>query len=197
MIEEVKISKKSGREPFANNYHDKNVTVMDFWSWAHSDLIGNAERGKLAEYIVALSLDVTEGTRTEWDSFDILSNDGIKIEVKSSAYIQSWYQNDYSDIQFGIQPTQAWDMKNNTYDSTKKRQADIYVFCLHKEKNPEILNPLDLLQWEFYVLNTKILNDNVPLQKSIKLSRLKKLGAILCDFKNLNTVIHCKYRETE
>ena len=155
MIEEIKISKKSGREPFVNNNHDKNVTIKDFWSWAHSDLIGNAERGKLAEYIVALSLDVTEGTRTEWDSFDILSNDGIKIEVKSSGYIQSWYQNGYSDIKFGIQPTQAWDMKNNTYDSIKKRQADIYVFCIHKEKNPEILNPLDLFQWEFYVLNTR------------------------------------------
>lgn len=33
-------------------------TLADFWSWAHSDLMGNTERGILAEYIVACSLGI-------------------------------------------------------------------------------------------------------------------------------------------
>jgi hypothetical protein len=113
--------------------------------------------------------------------------------VKSSGYIQTWIQKSYSNIIFGIQPTQAWDKQSNTYESTKKRQSDVYVFCIHKEKNPEMINPLELIQWEFYVLNTEILNDKVSLQKTITLSRLKELGAELCDFENLNKVIHNHY----
>jgi len=36
-------------------------TLRDFWAWAYSDLIGNTERGRLAEFIVAMALGITEG----------------------------------------------------------------------------------------------------------------------------------------
>ncbi len=32
-------------------------TIKDFWQWAYSDLVGNTDRGTLAEYIVAFTGD--------------------------------------------------------------------------------------------------------------------------------------------
>lgn len=195
MLETINTSKKYGNEPFLNENNNLKVTLIDFWAWAHSDLIGNAERGILAEYIVGMALDVNHETRTEWNSYDILSNDGIKVEVKSSGYIQTWVQKTYSNIKFGIQPTQAWDKPSNTYENIKRRQSDVYVFCIHKHKDQTTINPLDLQQWEFYVLNSKVLNEKVPLQKSISLSRIKELGAVLSDFKSLNEVVRSQYNK--
>ncbi len=31
-------------------------TIKDFWQWAYSDLVGNTDRGTLAEYIVAKAI---------------------------------------------------------------------------------------------------------------------------------------------
>lgn len=195
MLEAIKMSKRDEKEKFLNKNHNLNATITDFWAWAYSDLVGNAERGILAEYIVAMALDVNHGTRTEWDSYDILSKDGIKVEVKSSGYIQTWTQKTYSNILFSIKATYAWDKQNNTYESIKKRQSDIYVFCVHKHKEQATINPLDLQQWEFYVLSSKMLNEKIPLQKTISLNRIKELGATLCDFENLNEVIHNQYNK--
>ncbi len=42
------------------------LTVGDFWSWAYSDLLSNANRGVFAEFIVAVALGVHEQPRLEW-----------------------------------------------------------------------------------------------------------------------------------
>ena len=107
MLKLINVTKRNGNEKFLNIDSDLNTTLIDFWSWAHSDLIGNAERGILAEYIVTMALGANKGVRVEWDSYDILTNEQIKVEIKSSGYIQTWSQEKYSNIQFGIQPTQA------------------------------------------------------------------------------------------
>lgn len=120
-----------------------------------------------------------------------------KVEVKPSAYIQTWFQKRYSNIIFGIQPTQAWDEQSNTYEREKTRQADVYVFCILKHKEQTTINPLDLHQWEFYVLNSKVLNEKVPLQKSISLNRLKKLGAVLCGFESLNELVRNQHNQSK
>ena len=64
-------------------------TVGDFWAWAYSNILTNNLRGVFAEFLVGTALGVVEGTRTEWDAFDLLYK-GAGIEVKSSAYLQSW-----------------------------------------------------------------------------------------------------------
>lgn len=193
MLEIINTIRRDGNELFLDKTNNFKAKLEDFWMWAHSDLLGNAERGILAEYIVALALGVNLGTRTEWDSYDIITDGGIKVEVKSSGYIQTWFQKTYSEIKFGIQPTQAWDKGSNTYESSKKRQADVYVFCIHMHKEQETINPLDLQQWEFYVLNSNVLNKKVSLQKSILLNPLKKLGAVPCNFECLKEVVNNEY----
>lgn len=130
MLDELKIKRKTGKEKFTfNGKLIENATITDFWKWHCSDLINNALRGNLAEYIVAMSLGQKEDVQIGWAAWD-LTYKGIKIEVKSSAYIQSWFQKKFSSITFGIGKSRTWNKKTNQYDDVLKRQADIYVFAI-------------------------------------------------------------------
>jgi len=175
-ISSIETKKKTGNEQFLNAGSDV-YTLRDFWAWAYSDLVDNTERGKLAEFIVAMALGITEGISGSWDKYDLLSKEGIRVEVKTSAYLQSWSQQNLSKIRFGIQPTYGWDSITNEYDIEQKRQSDVYVFCVLKHIDQVTLNPLDLSQWEFYVLSTAALNKAVPAQKTISLNKLLNIGA--------------------
>lgn len=177
----IETKKKTGNEQFLNACSDV-CTLRDFWAWAYSDLVGNTERGRLAEFIVAMALGITEGISVSWDKYDLLSKEGIRVEVKTSAYLQSWSQQNLSKISFGIQPTYGWDSITNEYDIEQKRQSDIYVFCVLKHIDQATLNPLDLSQWEFYVLSTAALNKAVPGQKTISLNKLLNIGAKKCGY---------------
>ena len=110
-------------------------TVMEYWQWAHSDLIDNAERGALAEYIVACAIGGKGTGRINWSKYDLTSSDGITVEVKASAYLQCWGQDKLSNITFGIRETFGYDSADNTYEKEKKRQADVYVFCVVVKQN--------------------------------------------------------------
>jgi hypothetical protein len=59
MLSAIKTERKPGNENFKEV---KDTTLSNYWSWAHSDLIGNADRGILAEYIISIALDVHHGT---------------------------------------------------------------------------------------------------------------------------------------
>lgn len=126
--------------------------------------------------------------REEWDAYDLITKDGLKIEVKSSSYLQSWGQTKLSKIIFGIQPTIKWE-ENNKRSSEVKRQADIYVFCVLAHKDMKTINPLDLSQWDFYILDTKVLNDKIPTQRTITLSSLLKLNPIKAKYDELKEQI--------
>ncbi len=134
--------------------------------------MGNTERGKLAEYIVSLAMHCANGVSEGWKAFDVLTPEGIKIEVKTSAYLQSWAQKRISNIRFDIRETLAWDSVTNTYAEIAMRQADVYVFCVQNCKEQKLVNPLDLAQWDFYPITTEALNAAVSNQKSIGLNTL-------------------------
>lgn len=74
-------------------------------------------RGVLAEYaedMVARALGIdTGGVRGEWAAHDLTPSSGVKIEVKSAAYIQSWAQKKPSTIAFNVRATRAWDADTN------------------------------------------------------------------------------------
>ena len=64
----------------------------------------------LAEFIVAAALGIaTGGVREGWAVWDLTSPDGVRIEVKSSGYLQSWGQKELSRISFNVRETLAWD----------------------------------------------------------------------------------------
>lgn len=161
------------------------IALQEFHQWAYSDVLANTQRGVLAEYIVAKALGIEDKGRVEWDAFDLVTKEGIKIEVKSSAYLQTWQQKGLSKISFGIQPTKGWNATTNEYSKELIRQADMYVFCLLHHKDQATVNPLNMDQWTFYVLETKVLNEKCGLQKTIGLNSLLKLKPIICTYNNL------------
>lgn len=163
--------------------------MLSFWQWSTSELLGNALRGVLAEFIVASAIDVLEKPREEWDAYDLKTNSGLKIEIKSSSYLQSWRQAELSKIIFGIQPTTVWTNENKR-SSEVKRQADIYVFCVLSHKDKTTVNPLDLSQWDFYILPTAVLNEKKPNQKTITLSSLLQLSPEMTKYDKLENAIN-------
>jgi hypothetical protein len=179
-----------GTETLNNQGKDLPTTILEFWSWAYSDILGNTERGVFAEFIVACALDnlPKQSGRIGWASYDLDYN-GLKIEVKSSAYIQSWKQQAPSKIIFNIPKTLGWDASTNEYDTVKKRQADIYVFCVLAHRDKDSLNPLMMEQWFFYVISTEALNVLVNDQKTISLTRLIKAGCRKVMFSDLKKEI--------
>ncbi|MBE6106020.1 hypothetical protein [Anaerovibrio lipolyticus] len=188
--------RKTGQECICDGHGVKISTVQEYWQWAYSSLLSNTERGNFAEYLVAVALGVADKTRISWDKYDLISPGGVTVEVKASGYLQTWGQDKLTMPEFSIKPTKAWDYKTNQYDDISKRQAEVYVFCVHNYKcKDDGLNPLDLGQWEFYVLSTKILDENVPSQKRISLEKVKALGAVSTRFNELKDVIeHCLAR---
>ena len=169
----IKTEPRSGSEHFLG----LDQTLLDYWRWAHADIASNAERGKLAEFIVKCAVASSSPCRIEWDAVDVIAPDGTKIEVKSPAYLQTWKCTKLSKIQFDIAPKKSWDSETNQYYAEIGRNSDVYVFCLFACKDPAVANPLDMTQWEFYILDTKTLNDFVPTQKTISLGSLIRLGA--------------------
>ncbi|MEE4025052.1 hypothetical protein V1Y59_18345 [Gordonia sp. PKS22-38] len=165
----------TGKEPFSHDDVQLGRTVDDFWSWSSSDLLSNALRGMLAEYIVGVALGcVDHRIRLEWDAFDLKTDDGTTIEVKSTAYLQSWGVTKPSSRRFSIGETTAWHADTNTYETTAMRQADVYVFCVHTADDRAVADPLRLEQWEFYVVATATINRRLGNQRSIALSRLPR-----------------------
>ena len=118
---------------------------------------------------------------------------GIKIEVKTSAYIQSWKQKAFSKISFGIAKTKFWDGLD--YVGEKKRHADVYVFCVLKHKDQETINPLELAQWDFYPVATRKLNTSFENQETVSLgSLISHCKVTACPYSNLKDAIEKEYR---
>lgn len=127
-----------------------NARVLDFWRFAMSDLRMNNVRGYLAEFLVAQAVGAA-GPRIEWDAYDILSADGVRIEVKSAAYLQAWDQLHLSRIGFSGLRGRTWTPRDGE-SSEATYNADVYVFALQSAETHEQYNALDLSQWHFWVL---------------------------------------------
>lgn len=176
-------------QPFHRAGKPLDLRVGDFFIWAYSDLLSNALRGVLAEFIVGSALDACTNHRDAWEAYDLVTASGITVEVKSAAYIQSWAQKRPSRIAFSIAPARRWSANTGTYDADRRRQADVYVFALLAEKDPERIDPLDVSQWEFLVLPTRLLDQRLPNQKSVSLVALKSLAPIPATFDELATAV--------
>src|SRR6476619_1004990 len=116
---ELKITRKTGQEPFMRAGQPLDHTLLDFWRWSASDLVSNATRGILAEYIVANALGLAGNVRAEWDAYDLIvptesHPDGLKLEVKSASYLQSWFHKELSVISFGIHESKPWNAETNS-----------------------------------------------------------------------------------
>ncbi len=120
------VTLKTGDEPLHDNARPLGPTLLDFWRWSTSDLVSNATRGKLAEFITAMALGVADGIRAEWDPFDLRTPDGVKT-----------------------------------------------------------VDPLDVSQWEFYIVRAAVLDERFPKQKSISLASLLTLKPCVAKYQDI------------
>ncbi len=158
----------------------ENATVVDFWQFALGDLRMNNARGYLAEFIVTRALGVS-AQRVEWAEYDVLF-EGIKIEVKSSAYLQSWEQPRLSRITFtGLKGTR-YTPRAGFDPAGKQFNADVYVFCVQAARDHKSYEVLDLTQWDFYVLPRAVLEtrgyESISLPSLARLTPSTDLGGI-------------------
>ncbi|RMF72917.1 MAG: hypothetical protein D6738_10110 [Acidobacteria bacterium] len=181
----IDVKRLQGDERFHDNRRPMGFRVLDFWQWSASDLVSNATRGILAEFLVAQALGVADDVRDEWAAWDLTAPDGTRVEVKSAAYIQSWHQDRLSRISFRIPKTHAWDRASNRSAPERRRQAHVYVFAILAHKEQATLDPLDLSQWEFHVVPTALLDRRTRSQHSITLPSLRKLAGDPVHFEDL------------
>lgn len=165
----------TGDEPLLLNGQPwQGAYVLDFWRWAFSDLRMNNVRGVLAEYIVAKLLDIPLQPRESWNSFDLETPDGIKIEVKAAAYLQAWNQWKPSQIVFTGLRTRPWSPEAGYGE--EGYGADVYALCLLVESTPDVFDPLNLDQWRFGLLSQRQVATMTDNGKSISLARLQRAG---------------------
>lgn len=170
---------RNGDDPFHQDGESKGFSLCDYWRWMGSDLVMNIQRGVLAEYIVAKALDAEtlKWPRSPWEGNDVklCHRDGT-IEVKSAAHVQAWHRKNSkpTPVSFNI------DTKKYGSEGFKHGRSfyvSAFVFCvLGKPGLPLVYpDPLDLSQWEFYVLMSEVLDDEVRDQKTIRLRPLREL----------------------
>lgn len=146
---EVRPASLLGSEPIRGA---GSATVLDFWRFAMSELRMNNVRGYFGEFLVARAVGAAL-PRTEWDPFDVLATDGTRIEVKTSGYLQVWGNGEPSKIQFKGLLSRVGDGIH--YTEVPAHNADVYVFCVQTAQTVAAYDPLDVDQWDFYVLTRK------------------------------------------
>ena len=60
-LDPIQVEPMKGVERFLQAGRDTPFDLAGFWKWSASDLLSNAQRGILAEYIVACDLGVADG----------------------------------------------------------------------------------------------------------------------------------------
>lgn len=126
------------------------AAVIDFWRFALPDLRVNNARGVFAEFLVHRAVG-SHRPRVEWASHDVETDDGLRIEVKASGYLQAWDQHGLSDIRFSGLRARIW-TPDRGYAPTAPYNADVYVLAVETARETALHDPLDTAQWEFYVL---------------------------------------------
>jgi len=181
----MNVSALSGQEKFSDGANALPFGIQEFWRWMGSDLVCNAMRGVLAEFIVARALGIEGGVRIEWDACDFTTPSGVRVEVKSAAYCQTWMQRRLSPIGFDIAPKWPDNIPASELSDRARRAADVYVFCILHHREKATIDPTQLDQWTFLVLSARVLDAQVPAQKRIALSTLRKLGPIESNYAGL------------
>ena len=146
-----------------------STSESQFWTWFRPTLAENWMRGVVGEYWVANALDILHKRRHGWETWDLETEDRIRIEVKTSGYRQSWHKpgDKMATPRFVVPRVRVKADESRGLRQGQYRPAHVYVFCFHKERDAAKLDPLDISQWEFYVVPTKMLDENVnPNAKS-------------------------------
>lgn len=178
-----KIQLRKGKEPFVDNGKPVGLTLLDYWQYQHSNIFNNYD--SIAEFLVGKALGLQAPTNKQyWTLWDIdycpdwLEDRMVRVEVKETSYYHPWSENHISKARtFSIAPGNLGYYEEHA--RRIERQCDIYVFCLNVGETKEESYPLDVNNWEFYVVPTRLINEKCYRnQKTITLGRIRNLEGI-------------------
>jgi hypothetical protein len=155
------------------NIEGAGASVRDFWAWGMSDLRANTVRSMYAEFLVARAVGAANRPRVEWDPFDVLTPDGVRLEVKSAAYLQAWEQARLSTLTFGGLSARTL-APGEDYAEERSYNADGYVFAVLTATEHVVYDALDVGQWSFWVLPRDVVA--ATGQRSLRASRVEALA---------------------
>ncbi|MBF0436320.1 MAG: hypothetical protein HQL77_13225 [Magnetococcales bacterium] len=105
------------------------------------------------------------------------ANMATKIHFEPSThgffYLQAWESKETVPTFKGLRGMALTEDKS-LYQGESKVRADVFVFCVHIERNPEFYDPLLIDAWEFYVVPADVIDKTN--QKTIRLSRVQKMA---------------------
>ena len=170
----------------AETFRGLDATVQDFWAFAMSDLRVNNVRGYLAEFLVARAVGA-QTNRVEWDAYDVLTPSGVRVEVKSAGYLQAWPQRRPSRISFSGLTARTSTEDGTAYADARTHNADVYVFAVQTATSHDNYNPLDVNQWDFYVLPRQAL-EQIGF-RTVGLTTLRRLAGAAVPYAGLAEAI--------
>lgn len=162
-------------EKFIFNNNELDFGILDLWESKYSNIFNMQD--VIAEFLVEKALGIDKAQNTDyWTLYDILYR-GCRIEIKQTGYYHPWNENgEISNIRrFGIT------MANSNYEfedmeNKIERQNDIYIFCLNTGETKENSNPMNIANWEFYIVPTKIINNICGDNKTIGLNKVREIS---------------------
>lgn len=179
----------TGKENFigGNEFPFRNLTIMDFRAFQYSNIWNMI--ADLAEFIVAKALGKEKPINREfWSLWDI-NYQGYRIEVKATSDYHSWDKEEKKKPTrrtFSIAQTHEF---YKVTDADLVRNNDIYVFCYNKGNTPEESYPLNLGNWEFYIIPTNTIDKLCGKQKTISLTKVQKIAGKAVSFDHIKDSI--------
>jgi hypothetical protein len=166
----------TGYEKFVFDNKSLDFDMIDYWKFHYSNIYDLQDT--IAEFIVARALDIDKAQNDQyWTLWDITYRNK-RIEVKETSYYHSFNTDGQvsNHRNFSIRKANGGYDAENSGNNEFCRQNDIYVFCLNIGNTKETSYPLDLNNWEFYIVPTYVINEQCGDNKSISLGRIKSLG---------------------
>ena len=122
-------------------------------------LVTNVLRGHVAEAIIALALEPEwNWCSADYAGWDFDRPDGIRLEVKQSAAMQSWSTGKPSKAIFDVAARTGYWEGGTEWIAKAGRPAHLYVFAHHSIYG-DAADHRDPMQWEFYVVPSNALPD--------------------------------------
>lgn len=139
----------------------EEAMALNFWRWAFADLRQNALRGVFAEWVVAHLMGIERVCREPWADCDLVTAQGVRIEIKAAAFRQSWHPEGAPPSKIVFSGLHGRRFEDGRYVAASTYNADFYIFCLLDNLDPEA-DPFDLDRWRFWTLSAADLGRPTP-----------------------------------
>lgn len=79
--------------------------------------------------------------------------------MKCSVYLQSWPQRAHPPPRVRWPPWRWWDPEANEFCVEQQVRADVSVFAIQTQRDPDLHDMLDLSYWQFWVVNGAVIRE--------------------------------------